>query len=297
MKKVKVIYNPSSGTQTIQKRLDIICNILLDNGYILGKFATQKKYDAMNETIKVCQEDWDIIIACGGDGTINEVAAGIVKGGRKVPVAILAAGTVNDFANSLSLPRDANEFCKMIMNEITVDADLGKVNNEYFVNIAGGGLFTNVAHNVPSQFKTVLGRLAYYIEGIREIPRHMFNSFTVDIESDEISKKNQEIFLFIISNSSNVGGFRKLSPEADITDGYLDVLIIKKSEIQEILSMLVNSIKGEHINHANVEYFKTKKITIQSQGDLDLDIDGEYGGKLPATFEVVPSSFRIFVNK
>lgn len=297
LKKVKVIYNPSSGTQTIQRRLDTICNILLDKGYILGKYATKKKYDAMKETIRVCQEDWDIIIACGGDGTISEVATGIVKGGRKVPVAILAAGTINDFANSLSLPKDASEFCKMVMNEKTVDADLGKVNNEYFVNTAGCGLFTNVAHNVPSEFKTVLGRLAYYIEGILEIPKHMFNSFTVDIDCNEFCKKNQEIFLLLITNSSYVGGFKKLSPKADISDGYLDVLIIKKSEIQDILSILVNISKGDHIKNTNVDYFRTKKINIQCQGDCDLDLDGEYGGKLPAVFEVVPSSFRIIVKK
>ena len=296
MKKVKIIYNPSSGTQTIKKRLDSICNILLDNGYILGKFVTKKKYDAMNETIKTCKEDWDIIIGSGGDGTVNEIATGIIKGCRKVPVAILASGTVNDFANFLSLPKDINEFCQMIMNEKTVDADIGKANDRYFVNVAGCGLFTNIAHNVSSQLKTVLGRLAYYLEGIKDIPKHMFNSFTVNINSSEFSIKNEEIFLFLISNSSYAAGFKKLSPKADITDGYLDVLIIKKSEIQEIISILVSALKSEHIKHTKVEYFRTKKISIHCSQDLDLDIDGEYGGKLPVAFEVIPKSFRILVK-
>ena len=83
MKKVKVIFNPSSGRQNDKRKIDIISNILMDNGYIVGRFATKKKYDAMNETIKSCGEDWDILIACGGDGTINEVATGIIKGNRK----------------------------------------------------------------------------------------------------------------------------------------------------------------------------------------------------------------------
>lgn len=296
MKKVKVIYNPSSGTHTIQRRLDLICKILLNNGYILGKYATKKKHDAMNETIKTTKEDWDIIVACGGDGTINEIATGIVKGERKIPVAILAAGTVNDFANSLNLPKDAKEFCNMVMNEKTIDVDLGRMNEKYFVNVAAGGLLTNVAHKVPAEAKTVLGRLAYYIEGLKEIPKQMFTTFKVDIESEEYSFKNDEIFLFLISNSSYIGGFKKLAPNAEVMDGLLDTLVIKKSEIQDIITILLNFIKGEHINHPKVRYFKTKKITINGDLNIDLDIDGEYGGKLPATFEVVPSSFKIIVK-
>ncbi|MTI48595.1 diacylglycerol/lipid kinase family protein [Sporosalibacterium faouarense] len=296
MKKIRVIYNPSSGTQTIQRRLDLICKILLDNGYILGKFATEKKYDAMNETIRTCKEDWDIIVACGGDGTINEVASGIAKSERKIPVAILAAGTVNDFANSLGLPKDAKEFCNMIMNGKTLDADLGKINDSYFVNVAAGGLLTNIAHQVPSEVKTVLGRMAYYMEGLKEIPRQMFNAFKVNIESEEYSIMGEEIALFLISNSSYIGGFKKLAPKADIMDGKLDTIIIRKSEIQDIITILIDLIKGEHINHPKVKYFRTEKITIDCDNPIDVDIDGEYGGELPATFKVVPGCFKIFIK-
>lgn len=296
MKKVKVIYNPSSGRQVVQKRLDNVCKILMDNGYIVGKFATKKKDDAMNETIKCCNEDWDIIIACGGDGTVNEVATGIVKGNRKIPVAILAAGTVNDFANFLELPRTAKEFSEMIMAEKTIDADLGVLGDNYFVNVAAGGLFTNVAHLVPSEAKTALGRLAYYMEGIKEIPKQMFNPIEVDIYSDEYSAMNEEIYLFLITNSSSIGGFKKLAPNAEIMDEYLDAVIIKKSEIQDMLSIFINLIKGEHVKHPNVKYFKTKKIKIESKEKIDVDLDGEYGGSLPATFEVLPGSFRIIVK-
>ncbi|WP_352418856.1 YegS/Rv2252/BmrU family lipid kinase [Proteiniborus sp.] len=293
MKKVKIIYNPSSGRQIIQRRIDSICKILLDNGYIVGKVATQKKDDAMYETIKCCQEDWDIIVACGGDGTVNEVATGIIIGRKKIPVAILAAGTVNDFANYMGLPRDSKEFCDMIMNENTIDVDLGKWGDKYFVNVAAGGFLTNVAHQVPSESKNVLGRMAYYIEGLREIPKQMFNGINVKITSEEYSSE-EEIFLFLVSNSSSIGGFKMLAPKAQVEDGLLDCIIIRKSEIQDVLSIFINVLTGEHVNHPNVKYFKTKKITIESEDTVPVDIDGEYGGTLPATFQVVHRSFRIF---
>lgn len=293
LKKVKVIYNPSSGRQVIQRRIDEICKILLDNGYIVGKFATKEKNDAMQEAIRCCKEDWDIIVACGGDGTVNEVATGIIIGGRKIPVAILAAGTVNDFANYMGLPKGSKEFCDMIMDENTIDVDLGKWEDKYFVNVAAGGFLTNVAHQVPTESKNALGRMAYYLEGLKEIPKQMFNGINVKISSEEYTSE-EEIFLFLVSNSSSIGGFKMLAPKAQVGDGLLDCIIIRKSEIQDIVSIFINILTGEHVNHPNVEYFKTRKITIESNEKVQVDIDGEYGGTLPATFEVVPRSFKIF---
>ncbi|TAH63526.1 MAG: YegS/Rv2252/BmrU family lipid kinase [Gottschalkiaceae bacterium] len=293
LKKVKVIYNPSSGRQVIQRRIDEICKILLDNGYIVGKFATKEKNDAMQEAIRCCKEDWDIIVACGGDGTVNEVATGIIIGGRKIPVAILAAGTVNDFANYMGLPKGSKEFCDMIMDENTIDVDLGKWEDKYFVNVAAGGFLTNVAHQVPTESKNALGRMAYYLEGLKEIPKQMFNGINVKISSEEYTSE-EEIFLFLVSNSSSIGGFKMLAPKAQVEDGLLDCIIIRKSEIQDIVSIFINILTGEHVNHPNVEYFKTRKITIESNEKVQVDIDGEYGGTLPATFEVVPRSFKIF---
>lgn len=295
MKKAKIIYNPSSGRQIIQRRLDTICKILMDNGYIMGKFATNKKNDALYETIKCCKEDWDLIIACGGDGTVNEIAAGTIKGGRKIPVAILGAGTVNDFANYMGLPRSPREFCDMVLEGKQIDVDLGKIDDRYFVNVAASGLLTNVAYQVQPELKTMFGRMAYYIQGLMEIPKQKLDSIKVEFESDEYSR-NEDVLLFLISNTSSIGGFKKLAPRANVSDGYLDSIIIKKSDIQDLFNIFINIFKGEHINHPNVEYFRTKKISVKSDANIPIDIDGEYGGKLPATFEVISNAFRILVK-
>lgn len=294
MRKVKIIYNPSSGRQAAERRLDCLCKLLLDDGYLVAKFITQKKNDAMLETIKTCNEDWDIIIVSGGDGTVNEVAKGIANSNKKVPVAILSSGTVNDFANFMKIPKNINEFYNMIKREETIDVDLGKVNDEYFVNVAAGGLLSNVAYQVPIETKMVLGRMAYYIEGLREFTQSTFESIKINIESEEYLK-DEEILLFLISNSSSIGGFKKLAPKADVLDGLLDVIIIKKSGVQDLANIFLNIFSGEHINHPNVIYFKSKSITLSTKEDIPIDIDGEYGGKLPATFEIVPKAFRIIV--
>ena len=295
MKKVKIICNPSSGRQLIQRRVDSICKLLIDGGYTISKCITQKKNDAMLATIKCCSEDWDNIIVCGGDGTVNEVAKGIMLGERKIPVAIFAAGTVNDFANYMELPRGSKEFFEMIENGNTLDVDLGKINDEYFVNVAASGLLTNVGYQVQPEIKAILGRTAYYLEGIKELPKQKLQPINIKFESEEYTKK-EDILLFLLSNSSSIGGFPKIAPEANVSDGYLDSIIIKKCYVQDLVSIFISIFSGEHINHPNVEYFKTKKITLSTDEDVPIDIDGEYGGKLPATFEVVPNSFKIFIK-
>lgn len=296
MKKVRIINNPSSGRNTVQKRLESIANILLDRGYTVGKYCTEKKNDAMNETIKTCEGDWDFIIACGGDGTVNEVANGIAKSKRRIPVAILPAGTVNDFANYLKIPNTPEEFCDMIEKDKVTSVDLGKMGDKYFVNVASGGILTSVAHTVPPESKSIFGRAAYYVEGMREMPKQVKNVTLMKIESEEYSSE-EEVALFLVTNSSSIGGFKKLAPYADIKDGFLDCVIIGKTEVQDFITLFIELIKGEHIDNPRVKYFKTKclKISSPDEEEVVIDIDGEYGGKLPIKIEVEPRIFKVFI--
>lgn len=294
MKKVKIIQNPSSGRQLAEKKLDKLCKLMLDDGYLINKYMTKQKNDAMNETIKACEEDWDLLVVSGGDGTVNEVAKGILKGGRKLPVAILSSGTVNDFANDMGIPKDIYDFYEMIKVMNFIDVDLGKMGEEYFVNVAAGGLLTSIGYQVLPEAKMVLGRMAYYLEGLKELALTNIEPIKIKIESEEYTKE-EEILMFILSNSSSIGGFKKLAPNADVTDGLLDVIAIRKSGIQDLANIFINIFNGGHVNHPNVIYFKSNKIKLSCQSDISIDIDGEYGGKLPATFEIIPQAFRILV--
>lgn len=298
MKRIKFIINPSSGRQTAERRIDSLVKLLLDDGYIVGKYFTKKKHDATEETIKTCKEDWDLIIACGGDGTINEVIEGIMKSERKLPISILPSGTVNDFASFLRIPKSINGYFQMIKNNRIIDIDIGKINNQYFANVAAGGILAGVGYQADVEYKAIFGRMAYYFEGLKEITQEGFNPkpFKVKITSEEYSAE-EEILLFLISNSSSIGGFKKLAPEADVGDGLLDVIIIRKSEITDLANIFFNVLTGEHIRHPNVKYFKTKSILIDSDAEISVDMDGEYGGKLPATFQAIPKAIKILVKE
>lgn len=297
MERVKFIINPSSGRQMAESKIDALSKLLLDDGYVVGKYYTKKKCDATNETIKTCSSgNWDMIIACGGDGTVNEVATGIAKSENKLPVAIIASGTVNDFANYINMPTKMADFFQMIKEKQMIDIDLGKINDGYFVNVAAGGLLSNVGSQVPIEAKAVLGRMAYYFEGLKGFISQGIEPVKVSFQSAEYSHE-EEVLLFFVSNSSSIGGFRKLAPEANISDGLLDVLIIKESDMVELANIFFTVSTGDHINHPNVEYFKTKKIFVEANEEMMIDTDGEAGGKLPAKFEVVPKGMKIIIDK
>jgi diacylglycerol kinase (ATP) len=294
MRKIKFIINPSSGRQAMERKIDNLCKMLLDDGYIVGKSFTKKKYDAMFEARESCKDGFDLIVACGGDGTVNEVVKGIMTSENKVPLAIMASGTVNDFANYLQIPRTSEEFFKMIKKENLIEVDLGKVNDDYFVNVAAAGLLTKVGYQVPSDMKAVLGRMAYYLEGLRELVNQGLEPVKVKITSEEHTGE-EEILLFVVSNSSSIGGFKRLAPEADVLDGLLDVVLIKNADIAELANIFVNVLTGEHIRHPKVVYYKTREVRIDAEDALVVDVDGEYGGKLPAHFKVIPKGLKILV--
>lgn len=294
MKKVKIIQNPSSGRQQNERKLEKIANILLNVGYLVGKFHTEGKDDARQETIRSVEEGYDLIIVSGGDGTVNEVAQGMLDSGKKIPVAILPAGTTNDFASYLKLPDDPEGFCEMILRGKTIDADLGLFNDRVFVNVAAAGLFSSVAHEVEKEKKMILGKLAYLLEGMKEFTLNRSDVHRLKFRSDG-EEHTEEAMLFIISNSSSVGGFKYVSPEAEVVDGLLDILIIKDCEIHEMAEIFFALFQGEHVSHPKVLYFKSDHISISSDREMVVDIDGEYGGKLPAEFSIAPGTFRVFI--
>ncbi len=294
LKKIRIIYNPSSGRQIAQGKLEQIAKILLDEGYVVSKFATSKKNDAYEETKKTAAENWDIIIASGGDGTLNEVASGIADSGSKIPVAILPSGTVNDFAAYMSLTNNVDKFCRMIKSGKTKTVDLGKVNDKYFVNVAAGGFLTEIAHEVPGDMKTIFGSMAYYLEGLKRLAVNTLKTFKAEIISDEFNG-NEEILMFMISNTSSIGGFKNLAPTATAEDGLLDCLLFRKCDIQDLIGIFMEIQSGEHINNPNVIYFKTKSITINTNDRITLDLDGEHAGTLPAEIKIEPQIFKILV--
>ena len=300
--RISVIVNPKAGRQTIQKHLEqIISKLSLESTVsCISVTHTQKKNDAYAAALACNKKDTDLIIGCGGDGTINEVVNGIMRSDSGIPLAILAAGTSNDLAASLHLPDDTNQFCAMIKNGEYRKIDVGLVNGDtYLVNVAAFGMFTDIAYKTNRERKNSLGKTAYYMQAATSAPDQLIKSFDVSIKTDEqyISGKYA---ICIIANSSSVGAFRKLMYKADIYDGRFDVLLMEKRGVFTALKDSLNIItNAENAKTPSIKYFQTSKIEITSPSneDIEVDLDGEYYGSLPLSIEVCPQALTVLVPK
>lgn len=300
MKKAKFIINPSSGRQNFLKNIEGMIGKLIMDQIVnhVDVFYTEKQDDAKNEAMSMKKGEYDFVVAIGGDGTLNEVVNGVALGENETPIAVISAGTVNDFANYLSLPQGIDEFCDLIRDFNIKEVDLGRIDGTYFMNVLAGGLLSDVGYKVPKELKAIFGKMAYYVECAKDIPKNLFHSIPISVKTEELSEEC-ECLLFIVANSQSVGGFRNAAPLASVSDGLLDVLILKKVEVTQLSNLLLKIVQGDHINHPNVEYFQTKKIHIDILDDskVVVDYDGECFGELPVTIEVVPKAVKIIVPK
>ncbi len=293
------IINPSSGRQNFREKLYTISGKLVLEQICssIDVFYTEKKDDAMNRAAALAAGEYDFVVSVGGDGTLNEVIQGIIAGGSGIPVAVLSTGTVNDFANYLKLPQTPKEFCAMIKRFETKRVDAGKINDKYFINVVAAGLMTDIGYKVGKDQKDIRGKLAYYLEGAMDFPQKFGQPMNQEFTSDK-GILVEEVLLFMVANSSSVGGFKGIMPLASTTDGQFDVIIIKKMDIFKAIPLMISILQGDHIRHPSVEYFQTSHLRIESLFDEDfkVDYDGELlDGGFPLEIETVPGAVQIIV--
>lgn len=294
MVKIKIIYNPSSGRQLIQKNIPSLVDILNENNCCVDVFSTKKQFDAMEAASQACKDNYDVIISVGGDGTVNEVVNGIMDNTNRPKLAIYPAGTVNDFANYLKIPRTVDEFAQMIIKQNSIKADVGLGGDRYFLNVAAAGLLSDVAYKVSSEAKTILGKLAYYLEGIKEIPKQLFKPIRLRMKIGDIEEE-REILFFILANSASVGGFKYVAPQASISDGKFDLLIVEKSQYIHALGIFVKALLGNHTTHPNLKYIQVEGLSVECDEDIYVDLDGEQAGRFPMVFEIKKQAIEIII--
>lgn len=291
---MKIIVNPISGREfglEMVKRLIVLFS--QDDWEVLTCF-TKTKGDG--KKYAMCDDGEDLIIAIGGDGTVNEVVNGMYHGKREVPLAILPAGTVNDFGNHMNLPRNATDFYKMIQRGKTVPIDIGVCGEHAFINVCAGGLFTDIAYTVSDNSKSVMGRMAYYLEAVKEFHTKFSSkkSFSLRVKTGNTLIQTKAL-LFIIANSGSVGGIQNIAPEADVQDGLLDVLIFEEMQITEVIELLADIRFGKHPDNHKVMYFKAEELELFSEESMRVDLDGEEGEELPQIVKVEKSAIQLCV--
>ena len=288
MDKVRFIYNPFSGENAILKVLDVIVDMYQQKGLQIVPYRIQKG-KPLADALDIIDDSYNHILVAGGDGTVDNVVNAMMERNINLPLAILPVGTANDFAKFIKLPKRVSEAVEKILSSEPMLVDVGKINQKYFINVASTGLFTDISQKTDTNLKNTIGKLAYYLKGLEELPN--FRKLKVKLTSEEMNYEG-EMYLMLVFNGQTAGNLR-LATRADICDGYLDVIVIKAVQLYEVLPLFFKILKNEHLDSNKVLYFKTKKITIESEEDIVVDIDGEPGPGFPLTVECVQGGIKL----
>lgn len=279
----------------MRRRLPLILQRLEKGGIETSCHATEAKGDAIQAASEAVERGFDLIIAAGGDGTLNEVVNGMSGHVKRPALGVLPMGTSNDFARALGIPKRWQDAVDLIVRGHSKTVDLGMADGKYFMNIAGGGFLTDLSYEVPSKLKTMIGQLAYYIKGFEKITR--FRPTSLRISAEGVGEFDGEFMLFLIANTHTVAGFEKLAPQAKTDDGMFDVLIMKKCNLAEMIRLASMAVRGDHLNDSHIIYFQTNKLSVETDDRVLLNLDGELGGELPCSFEVLPAHLRVLVDE
>ncbi len=281
MKKLLFVYNPRAGKEMLKPRLSDVLDIFVKAGYEVTVHPTQAYRDAYYQIKEYEVGKYDLIACSGGDGTIDEVATGMMKrremGKDVVPVGYIPAGTTNDFAKSLHIPRKPLAAADNAVKGVPFPCDIGKFNDSVFVYIAAFGIFTDVSYETDQAVKNVLGHMAYILEGAKRI----FNipSYKIKVEHD--GEVIEDEFIFgMVTNSRSVGGFSNMVGKNIVfDDGLFEVTLIKTPKNPIALQEIIAALLIEQVDTKHMYTFKTRKITFDSVEEIPWTLDGEFGGE------------------
>ena len=280
MKKVLFIVNPNAGKMAIKENLIDILSKFNARGYITTVYITQKANDA-TEYIRENGQGFDLIVSCGGDGTLNEILRGIADSEQPfAPIACIPAGTVNDFASSLGIPNDIQMAADTVLESVPHDYDFGMFNGTIFSYVAAAGAFTEVSYGTPQYLKNLLGKYAYYFEASRKLT-DLSDVFSLKIEVDEEQIIEGNFIMVAVSNSKSLGGFLQFedTQKSLLTDGKFELTLMRSPVTPLDFQKLVHSIKVRQYDNDCIRSIKGKKFKITSAKPLPWTLDGEYAGE------------------
>lgn len=272
MKQLLLILNPMAGTKKACKFLPEIISVFNRAEYDTHVYITAYQGDATN-AVKLLAQNVDLIVCCGGDGTLNETVTGVIEMGLQTPIGYIPAGSTNDFANSLKLSGDVVEAAKQIVSGTAHQYDVGKFAGRYFTYVASFGAFTKASYTTPQNIKNALGHVAYILEGIQELSKIRKVHIRVALDSEVL----EDDYLFgAVCNSTSVGGILTLKPElVDMSDGKFEVILIRApKDIQELHECVV-ALRSQTYNCGMITFRSATEINVSSDPQMSWTLDGE----------------------
>lgn len=289
-----LILNPNAGQRKPEDTLGQVEWALRDKSLHCEVIPTQKSGHGTEIARQAVADGRDLVIAAGGDGTVNEVATALV--GTGVPLGIIPLGTVNVLARELRIPFDLRKAVRTIVDGNVRKMDVGCVGEHYFTLMAGFGFDAEITATVVQPLKDVIGASAYVIKTLEMLARYEATDVTLEMAEETY---NGRAYMVVVANSPSYAYKLSLAPYASTEDGLLDVIVFEQLPtkrmgfLQQILQIFIR----RHVHHRAVRYFKTPKVTVRSNPEVMIQIDGDPNGMTPAEVSIVPCALSVLVPR
>ena len=273
-KKILLIVNPCSGRARMRTELLGVVEIFSRAGYLVTVYPTKARGDATSRVSSLGSGEYDEIVVCGGDGTLNEVITGLMRSGNKYTLGYIPSGTLNEWSSGLKISRNIKKAAEDIASGRKIKLDIGKFSDKYFSYTASFGAFTDASYSAPQDVKNVLGQAAYFFEGIKSLG----NIKTVHLKFSADGREIEGDFLFgAVSNSMSVGGIVKFDESAvKLNDGKFEILLIRNPDNILKLQPIIDGILKRDFNREGLEFFTAENVTVTGGDGLSWTLDGEY---------------------
>lgn len=295
MKHLLLIMNPAAGTKKANPHLPEILSVFARAGYECVVWMTRKRGDGTALAAQYGAQA-DLIVCIGGDGTFNEVISGVVRAGIQTPIGYIPAGSTNDFAASLGLPKNVIRAAQSIVAGRPQAFDVGSFRDRYFTYVASFGAFTRTSYATSQSVKNILGHLAYVLGGIKELSS--LHRYHAALTLDNGVREEDDYIFGAVSNSTSVGGILTLDPKiVDMNDGQFELLLVKYPKNAAELAEVVVALTSQKYNSPSLVFRSTRKALVEADPGMDWTLDGEYAkGSAQIRIENLHSAVNIMVK-
>lgn len=290
-KKVLLVVNPCSGKTRTRSSAEDIIKEFPEDEYEFSVHNTTCQGDA-TRIVNEHHDDMDMVICCGGDGTLNETINGVMDMAERIPIGYIPMGTTNDLANTLNIPLKAKEAVDLIQSGQTNSYDIGLFNNRYFSYVASFGAFSSAAYKTSQKMKNMFGHSAYFWNGFMDWgslkPIHVKVQYDDGVFEDDV-------LLGAITNSTSMGGIFKFDrSKIRLNDGYFEVFLVKNMNLLKIAPLYFKVQKGDLSDKAFV-FIKTRQAKFTFNNEVEWCLDGEFGGEHKVVnANILSKAIRIF---
>jgi YegS/Rv2252/BmrU family lipid kinase len=286
--RTKIIINSNANPGAIKRYFKEACNILTEKGLQLSVDVTKLPGDATLFARNAATKRYELIIAVGGDGTINEVVNGIV--GKNIPLAILPNGGSNVLALELGIPLNIVDAAKRIDFRLKRKIDLGLIRDRYFIVMASCGYDAYAISKIDMKIKKILRRYAYILAGLKDLFGYHPRNIQLNMDNGKFVEEGTFV---VISNAHFYAGPYQVTPYAKIDDGYLDLCIYQGKSQLGLIHFVFRVFWKQHLTLKNVKYFRVKQVELSSEKRVLVQVDGDLLGQLPVKVEIFPKALDI----